>query len=119
MIKYYTGKSGNIAELPGDSVKMVNYDDLLQLMADSWYTHSVQSVIIHAVSLPPEFFNLKSGIAGDILQKFSNYRMKLAIVGDFSDVRSKSLRAFIRESNERKIISFVASVNEALAILDK
>jgi len=119
MIKYHIGKSGKIAEVLQDSNKKANTDDILQLMVDAGYTHSVQSMIIHAESLLPEFFDLKSGIAGEILQKFSNYRMKLAIVGDFSEIKSKSLRDFIRESNDRKIISFVSTVNEALSVLDK
>ena len=119
MIEYHTGKSGKIAEVLRGSVKKANIDDILQLMFDAGYNHSVQSMIIHKESLPLEFFDLKSGIAGEILQKFSNYRMKLAIVGDFSEIESKSLRDFIRESNDRKTISFVSSVNEALSILDK
>jgi hypothetical protein len=119
MIEYHNGKSGIIAEVVQDSVKKANTDEILQLMVDAGYTHFAQRMIIHKESLPQEFFDLKSGIAGEILQKFSNYRMKLAIVGDFSEIKSKSLRDFIRESNERKIISFVSSVREALSILDK
>jgi hypothetical protein len=76
-------------------------------------------MILHAINLPSEFFDLKSGFAGEILQKFSNYRMKLAIIGDFSEIKSKSLRDFIRESNNRRTISFVSSIEEALSILDK
>ncbi len=119
MIEYHTRKFGEIAELLKDTVKIENADDILQLMADAGYTHDIKGMIIHADSLQPEFFNLKSGVAGEILQKFSNYRMKLAIVGDFSGIKSKSLRDFIRESNNRKIISFVSSLDEALSILDK
>ena len=118
MIKYHSSRFGKIAEVIPGSVKITNADDILQLMADAGYTHSVQGMIVHAGSLPPEFFDLKSGIAGEILQKFSNYRINLAIVGDFSGIRSKSLRDFIRESNNRKIISFVSSVGDALFILD-
>jgi hypothetical protein len=119
MIKLHHCKSGKIAELLPDSAKISNTDDLLQLMGDVGYTHSIQSMILHSNSLPSEFFDLKSGIAGEILQKFSNYRIKLAIVGDFSEIKSKSLRDFIRESNTRKIISFVSSVDEAVSVLDK
>ncbi|WP_449401649.1 DUF4180 domain-containing protein [Chryseobacterium wanjuense] len=52
-------------------------------------------VIIHEKNITPEFFDLKTKIAGDILQKFSNYRVKLAIVGDFSKYESKSIKDFI------------------------
>lgn len=119
MLRYHNVKSGKVAELIPDSVKITNADDILQLMVDARYSNSVESMIIYAKSLSSEFFELKSGIAGEILQKFSNYRMKLAIIGDFSEIKSKSLRDFIRESNNRKIISFVSTLNEALSIFDK
>ena len=119
MLKYHNVKSGTVAELLPDSVNITNVDDILQLMVDAGYSKSAYGMIIHAKSLPAEFFELKSGVAGEILQKFSNYRMKLAIVGHFSEIKSKSLRDFIRESNNRKIISFVSTLNEALSILDK
>jgi len=45
--------------------------------------------------------------------------MKLAVIGDFSGIKSKSLNDFIRESNNRGVIGFVSSVNEAIASLDQ
>ena len=39
--------------------------------------------------------------------------VKLAIVGDFSEYSSKSLKDFIRESNKSGRVSFVSSVKEA------
>jgi hypothetical protein len=77
-------------------------------MGDAGYNGST-GIIIHMETLNPDFFDLKTKFAVEILQKFSNYRMKLAIIGDFSDVKSKSLRDFIRESNARGIVNFVAS----------
>jgi len=61
-----------------------------------------------------DFFRLKTGLAGEILQKFVNYRMKIAIVGDFSIYTSKSLKDFIYESNKGKHIFFVPSEKEAI-----
>ena len=48
-----------------------------------------QSVVLQKEQLAPAFFELRTGLAGAILQKFSNYRMKLAICGDFENIRSK------------------------------
>ena len=67
-----------------------------------------------AFSLHPDFFDLKTRFAGEILQKFSNYDVKLAIVGDFSKYSSKSLRDFIYESNKGKLIFFADNLNTAL-----
>jgi len=43
-----------------------------------------------------------------------NYRMKLAIVGDFSRYTSKSLQDFIRESNRGNQVFFTDTVEAAL-----
>ena len=63
------------------------------------------------------FFDLKSGIAGERLQKFSTYRIRLAIVGDFSKYTSKSLNDYIFESNKGRYINFLSTCSEAIIIL--
>ncbi len=86
--------------------------DALDLMAEASYMNA-QNIIIKEDQLTPLFFDLKSGIAGDILQKFSTYNVRLAIVGDFSKYTSKSLRDFMFESNKYGRINFVNSFDEA------
>ena len=105
MLKFHrTAKGIKVAEfIPG--YKMITGpDDLLDIMADAGY-HDSNSIVIHEESLPGDFFDLRTGTAGEILQKFSNYRVRLALVGDFGNIESKSLRDFIRESNNRGIIN--------------
>ena len=75
------------------------------------------SIILHEYNLPVEFFDLSTQLAGDILQKFSTYDSRLAIVGDFSKYESKSLKDFIYESNKGRRINFVHSVEEAISAL--
>ncbi len=70
-------------------------------------------------NITPAFFNLKTGIAGEILQKFSTYDVKLAIVGDFSEFGSKSLNDFIHESNRTGRIRFVSSAQIAKEKMQK
>ncbi|MDR7210147.1 DUF4180 domain-containing protein [Flavobacterium piscis] len=52
--------------------------------------------------------------AGEMLQKFSNFRVRLVIVGDFEKYQSKSIRDFIFESNNGRQINFTATLNEGL-----
>jgi hypothetical protein len=61
-----------------------------------------------------DFYNLKTGLAGEILQKFVTYYVRLAIVGDFSTYQSKSLRNFIYESNKGKHIFFLPDPEQAV-----
>lgn len=117
MIKYHiTEKGVSLAEiLPGTTI-LDSTEDILDTMVEAGYNGST-GLIIYSETLNKDFFDLKTKIAGDILQKFSNYRMKLAIIGDFSDIKSNSLRDFIRESNTLRVINFVSSLDEALARL--
>jgi hypothetical protein len=66
--------------------------------------------------LPPSFYDLKTGFAGELLQKISNYSKRLAITGDFSQIKSGALRDFIYESNNWKQVIFVNTVEDALKI---
>lgn len=118
MIQFYdiSGDS-KVAKITIDdkNKKIASTDDILNFFGDC-YLNNCLAMIIGKEDFDEAFFDLKTGIAGDILQKMSNYSMRLAIVGDFSKVESKSLRDFIRESNRRKFINFVSSDSEALDI---
>ena len=105
-----------IAEVHADNIIINNAGDATDLIGNLYF-QGFEKVILHELNIDPAFFDLKSGIAGDILQKFTNYRMKLAIVGDFSKFNSKSLKDFIFESNRQKQINFVANTEDALQAL--
>jgi hypothetical protein len=110
----FTGRNGTrVAILQATGIVIHEVQDALDMMAEARY-RDCDSIILKEEHLDPSFFDLKSGMAGEILQKFSNYRASLAIVGDFTKYTSKSLRDFIRESNKFKRINFVRSVEEGV-----
>lgn len=114
MIKYHKSSTGKlIAELTDNKVKIAEVGDILDLIAEIGQ-HGCNAMIINESSLNKDFFDLKTRFAGEILQKFSNYRVQLAITGNFSKYPGKSLRDFIRECNRGNQIFFVASIPEAL-----
>jgi hypothetical protein len=102
-----------IAEVISDELLIRNAPDALQLMVDLYY-QDFEKIIIYEKNLNPDFFDLKNGLAGEIMQKFSNYRLQLSIIGDFSKYPGKSIRDFIFESNKLGQITFVGSVEEAI-----
>lgn len=112
-IRSHTIHATTIAEIHSDEIIVRTAEDGLNLLGDLYY-QGFEKVILHQHQLDPAFFDLKSGLAGEILQKFANYRMRLAIVGDFEQVESKSLRDFIYESNQGQLINFVGSVEEGI-----
>ncbi|QHS57830.1 DUF4180 domain-containing protein [Mucilaginibacter sp. 14171R-50] len=107
-----------VAEIISEGVIVSNVDDALDIIGNTGY-QGFNDVIIHKENLTNDFFDLKSKIAGEILQKFTNYRMRVVIVGDFSSFNSKSLNDFIYESNNGKQVNFLPTVAEALTVLSK
>lgn len=114
MFKYYRNDRNQlIAELTDGSV-IINYvQDAVDLLGELG-EQDCSRIIIKEGNLHKDFFDLKTGLAGEILQKFSNYHVSLAIVGDFSKFQSKSLKDFIRESNRGNAIFFVDNKDAAI-----
>ncbi|MEI6387980.1 MAG: DUF4180 domain-containing protein [Spirochaetota bacterium] len=100
----------SIAELDGDSLQVGTPHDALYVIGNA----GARIVILHVSQIHPDFFRLGTGLAGEILQKFANYRVRCAIIGDFSSYRSPALQAFIRESNRTGQIVFVPDLEAAI-----
>lgn len=79
----------------------------------------VRLVVIPTSRLSPAFLDLKTRLAGELLQKFVNYQRQVAIVGDVSGAMtaSRALRDFVRESNRGRSVWFVADLAELAARL--
>lgn len=105
----------SIAEFTAEGIVLSTAQEFLQMIMDS----SAEAIIVHQENIDERFFDLRSGLAGEMLQKVVNYRLRLAIVGDFSIYESNSLRAFIAESNRSNTIAFVNTIEEALSRLNK
>jgi hypothetical protein len=115
-IETHNVNDSKIAELVSDELIINTIEDGLDLLGNLYY-QDFDKIIIHEKNITSDFFDLKNGIAGEILQKFSNYRVRLAIVGDFTKYTGKSVNDFIYESNKGKQVIFVSSVTEGLKIL--
>jgi len=105
-----------IAEVTSDETIINKTEDELDLLGNLYF-QGFDRIEIYEKNITPDFFDLKNGITGEILQKFSTYRVRLAIVGDFSKYTSKSLTDFIYESNKVRHINFVTSTKDAIKIL--
>lgn len=104
----------DIAVVSSEEVLISDVQSALNLLTTIQYKTGCDRMILNKSSIIEDFFDLKTKLAGEILQKFINYQVKLAIVGDFSGYTSKSLKAFIAESNQWKDIIFVSSEEEAI-----
>jgi len=63
--------------------------------------HRAEMIVVPVERLSPEFFQLRTGVAGDIVQKFVQYRRRLVIVGDIAPyvTKSSAFGAFVIEAN--------------------
>ena len=85
----------------------------LDLIVSVQYETGCERIALPKQAVTEDFFRLGTGLAGDVLQKFVNYQVKLALIGDFSIYQSKPIRDFIYESNRGRHVFFVATEADA------
>ena len=103
-----------IAVVSSNEILITDVQSALDFMATVRYDTGCDHVILNKSAICEDFFELSTRLAGEILQKFINYHMKIAIIGDFSIYTSKSLKDFIYESNKGKDIFFMPNENQAV-----
>lgn len=108
----HTISDKQFAEITSDELLITSAEAGLDLLGNIYY-QGFDGIILYERNITPAFFDLKTGMAGEVLQKFSNYRMQLAIIGEFDKFQSKALNDFILESNKARQVLFVASLAEA------
>ena len=103
-----------IAIVKSEEILIGDVQSALDFFATVEYETGCSRMIVDKSSICEEFFDLSTKIAGEVLQKFINYRKRIAIIGDFSTYTSRSLKDFIYECNKGKDIFFVPSEQEAI-----
>ncbi len=78
------------------------------LIGEAYY-HEAAWVAVPVARFADDFFRLRTRLAGEITQKFANYRIGLAVIGDISrhTEASSALRDFVRESNRGRQLWFL------------
>ena len=101
--------------MPADGAPLGTVDAATEVVGDAAWGQA-ELVVIPVERLTDDFFELRTRLAGEITQKFVNYRLRLAIVGDIESRvgESVSLRAWVTESNRGRQLWFVPSL-DALA----
>lgn len=105
-----------VAVFSGSGIILNNVAGALDLMADARY-NDCDKLLLHKENITEDFFELKTRFAGEVLQKYTNYGMMLAIVGEFHTYNSKSLNDFIYECNHGGRYFFKKTEAEALEAL--
>lgn len=113
-----TTNNQQLAVADTNEIIIKNIEDGTDLLGNVFY-QGIDKVIINKQCIAPAFFDLKTGIAGEVLQKFATYRVRLVIFGDWHAYNSNSLRDFIYESNKGKHVNFLATKEKAIEILSQ
>ena len=96
----------------GPAVGVRGLGDLLTAAFEA----GARTIAIATERLDPAFFELRSGVAGEIVQRFANYHLRLAVVGELpvEAAASRSFSGFVLEGNRGDGPWFVATL-DALA----
>lgn len=114
-------------ELAGHSVVLLSptgpllrtENDARDLIQET-FGSDVRAVVVPVERLDPEFFVLRTGVAGEFVQKLVQYRLRLIVVGDISAhaTASGALRDWVREVNRGRDILFVPDTDALEARLN-
>ena len=87
--------------------------DAVDIIGQTWHS-SADLVAIPVARLDDGFFVLSTGLAGEFIQKFANYQVSIAIIGDISAhlQTSSALRAFVHESNRGRQVWFLDDLDQ-------
>jgi hypothetical protein len=112
----YTLHGIQVFEVPADGPVIQIEREAADILGEA-LGRNAKLVILPAIRLSPAFFQLRSGLAGAIVQKFVTYRVKLAIVGAIPEdaLQSTALQAFIKESNRGQSIWFLGHIDDLKA----
>lgn len=102
-----------VASLVGAELAVSTEQDAVDLIGNASFA-GARGLLLEAGQLAPEFFDLTSGLAGAVLQKAINYRLKLAVLLPTAKERGGALSAFINESNEGNHVRFLSDRGAAL-----
>ena len=76
-----------------------------------------QGLILTENDLSPEFFDLRTGLAGELFQKFINYKLRVAIVLPNPEAYGERFNELAYEHASHSMIRMVGSEDEAKAWL--
>ena len=102
-----------VVECPVDGKKLRNDRDAVELIGEALHA-GAEMIAVPVERFEEDFFRLRTRVAGEIIQKFVTYGVRVAIVGDISAYLSESsaLRDFVYEANRGRHIWFVATREE-------
>lgn len=79
--------------------------DIMELIAGC-VEHDARNVLLYEANFSPEFFDLKTTLAGTLLQKLANYRLRGAGLISLEKITSERFKELIFECNQGQLFRF-------------
>ena len=98
----------HVLTVPADGPPVAGEQDALDLLGDA-FGAGADVLVVPIERLAPAFFALRTGVAGAVVQKFVNYRVRLVVLGDVSAYADAGgpLADWIHETGRGREIWFV------------
>ena len=99
-MNYQVGQRGSIqwVELLPHQALITSENDALDWVGVCGELRALR-LLVHESNLPEAFFDLRSGLAGGVLLKFSNYRMRVAAVVSAERANQGRFGEMVQETN--------------------
>lgn len=83
-------------------------EDLFEIVNQA---NEADCIAIEAHCLDSDFFNLSTGVAGELLQMAANFRLCLGVIGTPSSNETGSFGSFMRECSHGRDVIFAPDIN--------
>ncbi|HEX9926759.1 MAG TPA: DUF4180 domain-containing protein [Anaerolineae bacterium] len=100
-------KAGHTQYIEADPTNFVirNERDILDLISGC-IEHDANQVMLYEANLSPEFFDLKTTLAGELFQKLANYHLRGAGIISLDRVTSDRFKELMFECNRGNLFRF-------------
>jgi Domain of unknown function (DUF4180) len=92
------------------NIRLETAQDIPDLIGACW---GMDGLILHENDLASSFFDLRTGLLGELFQKCTNYELRLTMVVLETAVRSERFSELVHEHRAHKLIRFFTSVDAA------
>jgi Domain of unknown function (DUF4180) len=108
--KEFMNDEGKILVASDSGISIRSFDDISDAIAACL---GAEGIIFTEGDLAQEFFDLRSGLAGELFQKFTNYKLRVAIVLPDPEAYGERISELAYEHKSHNMIRFVRSKAEA------
>lgn len=108
--------TGKIIIATDSSISIQSRDDITDAIGKCF---GAKGLILTDADLSEDFFDLRSGFAGELLQKFVNYQIRVAIILPDPSIYGARFAELAYEHSTHPIVRFVNSMESAKTWLDK